>query len=112
MSEKDLNLEWNVDIEDLSSLDLDGESLEGFDVDDVLDEPISSENDASTDDLISESPTQRSNIIDETTFLESWNNIQIKKNVLKDHGCWMTISSVRSWLLTAPSALTAFTCSL
>jgi hypothetical protein len=45
--------------------------LEGFDVDDVLDEPISSENDASTDDLISESPTQRSNIIDETTFLES-----------------------------------------
>jgi hypothetical protein len=60
-----------VDIEDLSSLDLDGESLEGFDVDDVLDEPISSENDASTDDLISESPTQRSNIIDETTFLES-----------------------------------------
>lgn len=88
MSEKDLNLEWNVDIEDLSSLDLDGESLEGFDVDDVLDGPISSENEnnivASTDDLISESSTQKSNIIDETTFLESWNNIQIKKNVLKD----------------------------
>jgi hypothetical protein len=49
--------------------------LEGFDVDDVLDGPISSENDnnivASTDDLISESSTQKSNIIDETTFLES-----------------------------------------
>lgn len=89
MSEKDLNLEWNVDIEDLSSLGLDEESLKNLDVDDVLDNTTPLEvkegTTSGTDSLNFELPPQKSNIVDENMFLESWDNFHIKKNVLNDN---------------------------
>ncbi len=88
MSEKDLNLEWNVDIEDLSSLELDEESLESLDAGDVLDTTtpleVKEEGISSSDSLNFELPPQKSNIVDENMFLESWDNFHLKKNVLND----------------------------
>ena len=87
MSEKDLNLEWNVDITDLSSVDLDEESLENLDIDDVLDtQPleVSDETFSNTDNLNFELPNQRSGHVGENVFLESWDNFHLKKNVLND----------------------------
>jgi hypothetical protein len=43
MPEKDLNLEENVDLADLSSISLDDESLEGIDLDAALDDSTGGE---------------------------------------------------------------------
>lgn len=87
MVEKDLSLEWNVDIEDLSSLDLDERSLENLDIDSVLDETSSSESGDNATSNNNSNPGvkhQKSNAVDENMFLESWDGFQPKKNVLND----------------------------
>jgi hypothetical protein len=64
-----------VDIEDLSSLELDEESLESLDAGDVLDTTtpleVKEEGISSSDSLNFELPPQKSNIVDENMFLES-----------------------------------------
>lgn len=92
MSEKDLNLEENLDVSDLSSISLDDDSL--GDIDDILDSETTSESTDTTSDssdgnslnvgnLNFETPTTESSI-DEKVFLESWELLDGKKNVLKD----------------------------
>jgi hypothetical protein len=79
MSEKDLNLEENLDVSDLSSISLDDDSL--GDIDDILDSETTSESTDTTSDssdgnslnvgnLNFETPTTESSI-DEKVFLES-----------------------------------------
>ena len=111
MSKKDLNLEWNVDISDLSSLSLDEDSLENLDIDEVLEgeNPTATENKPLDKlDLNTESQTesqteyqsQWSGVVDENVFLDLWDNSQTKKNVLKDgdnfstYIRWFFISSI------------------
>ncbi len=107
MSKKDLNLEWNVDISDLSSLSLDEDSLENLDIDEVVEggNPTATENKPLDNlDLNTESQTepesQWSSVVDENVFLDLWDNSQTKKNVLKDgdnfstYIRWFFISSI------------------
>lgn len=108
MSEKDLNLEWNVDIADLSSLGLDEEVLENIDVDDMLDNTTTLENKdetaSDTGSLSIETPAHKSNIVDENVFLDSWDNFHSKKNVLNEEDNlwkylrWFFISSILTLL--------------
>lgn len=85
MSEKDLNLEENVDLADLSAISLDDESLEGVDLDAALDNSTEGETADSTLDgnnIKLEAETQWNSTIDEKVFLDNWDTIN--KNVLKD----------------------------
>ena len=86
MSEKDPNLEWSIDISDLSSISLDDESLESIDVNDTQNSLGNLDNlkESSTDgnNLDSDNSNQTSGVIDESLFLETWE--ERKKNVLKD----------------------------
>ncbi len=92
MPEKDLNLEENVDLTDLSSISLDDESLDGVDLADVLEDTTTSEEvvepsvaEASTsgsNDLKFEEETQGNGTIDEKVFLDTWD--LANRNVLKD----------------------------
>lgn len=85
MPEKDLNLEENVDLADLSSISLDDESLEGIDLDAALDDSTGGESLDSTLDgnnIKLEAETQWNSTIDEKVFLDTWDTIN--KNVLKD----------------------------
>jgi len=85
MSEKNPNLEWNVDVSDLSAISLDDESLN--EIDEVLNttstESLETENfniDSSNLDI----QVQPSSQIDESVFLDSWDSVAPRKNVLKD----------------------------
>ena len=85
MPEKDLNLEENVDLADLSSISLDDESLEGIDLDAALEDSTGGESLDSTLDgnnIKLEAETQWNSTIDEKVFLDTWDTIN--KNVLKD----------------------------
>ena len=78
MPEKDQNLEWNLDVSELSSLSLDDESL----IDEVLEE----KGDDNNLDLSASSTNDESSVsssIDESVFLDAWDS-WVKKNVLKD----------------------------
>lgn len=86
MPEKDVNLEENVDLADLSAISLDDESLEGIDLDTALDDSNSGETVDSTlldgNNIKLEAETQWNSTIDEKVFLDNWDTIN--KNVLKD----------------------------
>jgi len=88
MPENDQNLGWNVDVSDLSSVSLDEETLEDIDLNDVLESPVdwSPENQISSniDSAIIEDSNQGTSTIDESVFLDTWDNASTKKNVLKD----------------------------
>ena len=88
MPENDSKLEWTLSEEELSSLSLDDESLENIDVENVLEDDGTSETigdiNLSTVSTEFEATDQWSSTIDESVFLESWDNTQLKKNVLKD----------------------------
>ena len=83
MPEKDQNLEWSIDVSELSSLSLDDESL----IDDVLEEKNESDNlDLSSSNIDWASindESSSSSSIDESVFLDAWDS-GVKKNVLKD----------------------------
>lgn len=97
MSKKDLKLEWNVDIEDLSSLVLDDGSLDELVKDDVLGSTkiekggnlsLSSDNVNVDSSSLAESD-QWSSMMNESVFLDSWENTSLKKNVITDgDGFW------------------------
>lgn len=76
MADKIPNLEWNIDINDLSSLPLD-------DIDSVLNWG-NVENVTNTVNNTGASPEQVTSSIDESVFLESWDSIKTRKNVLTD----------------------------
>ena len=109
MPEKDPNLEWNVDVSDLSSLSLDDESL--HEIDGILDSETTSSDvvltTPETDNLNFESSDQASSTIDESVFLESWDNAMARVNVIKDgdnfwsYLRWFFFSSLLTlfWLL-------------
>ena len=86
MPEKDLNLEENVDVSDLSSISLDDESLN--DIDEILDSESKLESDTTNSDA--ENPSYEasdqevSSPIDESVFLDSWDSAMARKNVIKD----------------------------
>ena len=86
MPEKDLNLEENVDVSDLSSISLDDESLN--DIDEILDSESKFESDTTNSDA--ENPSYEasdqevSSPIDESVFLDSWDSAMARKNVIKD----------------------------
>ena len=91
MSEKDLNLEWNVGVEDLSTISVDGESLENSDIDEILESSddwkildnsggVTSNTDSLDYEVSGESP----NTIDESVFLDSWDSAMARRNVIKD----------------------------
>lgn len=86
MAEKDPNLEWNLEVSDLSSVSLDDESLN--DIDEILDSGTTSEttdtNVAGAENLNLESGDQSSTPIDERVFLDSWEGAMSVKNVIKD----------------------------
>ena len=92
MPEKDLNLEENVDLTDLSSISLDDESLDGVDLADVLEDTTTSEevvepsvtepSASGSNDLKFEEETQGNGTIDEKVFLDTWD--LANRNVLKD----------------------------
>jgi hypothetical protein len=73
MPEKDLNLEENVDVSDLSSISLDDESLN--DIDEILDSESKLENDTTNSDAENSnydvSDQEVSSPIDESVFLDS-----------------------------------------
>ena len=86
MAEKDPNLDWNLDVSDLSSVSLDDESLN--DIDEILDSGTTSEttdtNVTGAGNLNLESGDQSSTSIDERVFLDSWEGAMSVKNVIKD----------------------------
>ena len=87
MPEKDLNLEENVDLTDLSSISLDDESLDGVDLADVLEDTTTNEavaepSASGSNDLKFEEETQGNGTIDEKVFLDTWD--LANRNVLKD----------------------------
>ena len=87
MPEKDLNLEWNMDISDLSTLGIDETSLENLDIEEVLEDKWDTGNNGDIGSISSsefDTTSQRSTIVDENVFLDSWDNSQLKKNVLND----------------------------
>jgi len=100
MSEKDLNLEWNVGVEDLSTISVDGESLESNDIDEILESSDgwildnSGGVSSSTEDLDYEISGQSHNAIDESVFLESWDNAMARRNVIND---WDNFWSYLRW---------------
>ena len=88
MSEKDLNLEWNIDTNTLSPDSLNEESLEGLDIDEMLEtegSPNLVDNVvSSTNNVTFETVDEWKNTVDESVFLESWDTTHLQKNVLKD----------------------------
>lgn len=95
MPKKDLNLEWDLDLEELESLSLDEESLKEIDEeiwgvettsevksDEIVQESTNNESvnvaDSNLEDL-----NQTSTTIDESVFLDAWDTVEHKKNVLK-----------------------------
>ena len=84
MAEKDPNLEWNLDVSDLSSISLDDESLENLDIDGVLENPESVGDSSSSENLNSQTLDVWSSTIDESVFLDTWNITQPRINVVKD----------------------------
>lgn len=97
MSEKDQNLEWNLDISELSSLSLDDDSL----ISEVLDEKNDANNldlsESSIDWLNMNDESSVSSSIDESVFLDTWDS-GVKKNVLKD---WENFWSYLRWFFFA-----------
>ena len=87
MTEKDLSLEWNVDISDLSALGIDESSLESIDIDEVLEGKWRTGNDEIDSSITNpefDLAQQKSSVVDKNVFLDSWDNLQQGKNILKD----------------------------
>ena len=88
MVEKNSNLEWDIDVSDLDSLGLDTSSLDDLDIDDVLESTDSGWEwgNVSSDagDLSSETLNMWSNVVNESVFLEEWDEHQLRKTALKD----------------------------
>ncbi len=93
MPENDQNLGWSIGISDLDAIDLDDKSLEGLDVNWVLGAVDSLEwwenVVQSTENLVSETSIS-SNAVDESVFLDTWDDSQFKKNVSKDEDNFWT----------------------
>ncbi len=87
MPKNDSTLDWNLGLDDLSSISLDDESLENIDIDDVDDSNYESTLDKTvldTNDNTSDEAVQTHKSIDESVFLDSGDNVVVNKNVLND----------------------------
>ena len=94
MAEKNPELEWNVDISDLDSLGLDAESLNDLDIDETL-QTVDSWNGwddwlPSAENLGSEVSNMWSNVVDESVFLDEWDEQQLRKTTVKDGDSFWT----------------------
>ena len=107
MAEKDPNLEWNVDVSDLSSISLDDESLEDIDIENSMDGAINTESQWNTDTEVSTINSVdnmlewSTNTISENVFLEGWDDDNIRTQVIdKWDSLWSYLRRIFfSWVL-------------